>query len=327
MAAYARVSTERQAESQTIEQQVVALRAYAAGCGWPLADEQVYRDDGWSGARLDRPALDRLRDAVGRALVDTVLVASPDRLARRYAYQVWLLEAFARAGCEVIFLDQPLTNDPQDALLVQIRGAVAEYERTVIADRTRRGRLAALQDGRLLPWSSPPYGYRVAPQAPRDPAGLALDEEHAAVVRPIFTWYAGDGLTLHAIAQRLTAAGVPTPTGRACWGPTSVGGLLRNTSYAGTAYGNREQRVPARRRYPLSSREARPNSGIAYRARPAETWIAVPVPAIVTPELFAAAQERLARNRAWSPRKHAGGLSPAAPRQSPPLWPGRVHQQ
>ena len=85
VAAYARVSTERQAESQTIEQQVVALRAYAAGCGWPLADEQVYRDDGWSGARLDRPALDRLRDAVGRALVDTVLVASPDRLARRYA--------------------------------------------------------------------------------------------------------------------------------------------------------------------------------------------------------------------------------------------------
>ena len=306
VAAYARVSTERQAESQTIEQQLTALRAYAAGQGWTLTDEQVYRDEGWSGARLDRPALDRLRDAIGRALVDTLLIASPDRLARRYAYQVWLLEEFARAGCEVVFLDRPPTNDPQDALLVQIRGAVAEYERTVIADRTRRGRLAALQAGRLLPWSSPPYGYRSDPQAPRDPAGLAVDAERAAVVRRVFAWYVEEGLTLHAIARRLTEAGTPTATGQSNWGPTSVGGILRNTSYRGVAYGNREQRVPARRRYPLSGRVARASGGVSARARPADVWIAVPVPALVTPELFAAAQERLGRNRAWSPRNTQG---------------------
>ena len=238
--------------------------------------------------------------------MDTVLVASPDRLARRYADQVWLLEEFARAGGEVIFLDRPPTDDPQDALLVQIRGAVAEYERTVIADRTRRGRLAALQDGRRLPWSSPPYGYRVAPQAPRDPAGLALDDERAAVVRQVFAWYVEDGLTLHAIARRLTAAGTPTPTGRAHWGPTRVGGILRNTSDGGTADGHREQRVRARRRYPLSGREARRAGGVASRARPRATWIAVPVPPIVTPELFDAAQERRARNQAWSPRNTQG---------------------
>ena len=306
VAAYARVSTERQAESQTIEQQLTALRAYAAGQGWTLTDEQVYRDEGWSGARLDRPALDRLRDAIGRALVDTLLIASPDRLARRYAYQVWLLEEFARAGCEVVFLDRPPTNDPQDALLVQIRGAVAEYERAVIADRTRRGRLAALQAGRLLPWSSPPYGYRVAPQAPRDPAGVALDEERAAVVRQVFGWYVEDGLTLHAIARRLTAGGTPTATGQARWGPTSVGGILRNTAYRGTAYGNRERRVPAQRRYPLSGRAPRRDGGVSAQARPEDTWIGVPVPAIVTDDLFAAAQARLARNRAWSPRNTQG---------------------
>jgi len=306
VAAYARVSTERQAESQTIEQQLTALRAYAAAQGWALADEQIYRDEGWSGARLDRPALDRLRDAAGRARVDTVLIASPDRLARRYAYQVWLLEEFARAGCAVIFLDRPPTDDPQDALLVQIRGAVAEYERAVIADRTRRGRLAALQAGRLLPWSSPPYGYRADPQAPRDPAGLAVDAERAAVVRQVFAWYVEEGLTLHAIARRLTVAGTPTATGRPGWGPTSVGGILRNTSYRGVAYGNREQRVPARRRYPLSARVARPSVGVSARTRPADVWIAVPVPALVSPELFAAAQERLERNRAWSPRNTHG---------------------
>jgi len=306
VAAYARVSTERQAEQQTIEQQLAALRAYAQVQGWALTDEQVYRDDGWSGARLDRPALDRLRDAIGRAQVDTLLIASPDRLARRYAYQVWLLEEFARAGCTVVFLDRPPSDDPQDALLVQIRGAVAEYERTVIADRTRRGRLAALQAGRLLPWSRPPYGYRVDPQAPRDPAGIAPDEEQAAVVRQIFGWYVEDGLTLHAIARRLSAAGTPTATGRSGWGPTSVGGILRNTSYRGVAYGNREQRVPARRRYPLSGRVARPAGGVSAGPRPTDTWIAVPVPALVTPEVFAAAQERLGRNRAWSLRNTQG---------------------
>jgi site-specific DNA recombinase len=84
------------------------------------------------------------------------LITSPDRLARRYAYQVWLLEEFERAGCAVVFLERPPTDDPQDALVIQIRGAVAEYERTVIADRMRRGRLAALRAGRLLPWTVPP---------------------------------------------------------------------------------------------------------------------------------------------------------------------------
>jgi len=304
VAAYARVSTERQAESQTIEQQLTALRAYAAGQGWTLTDEQVYRDEGWSGARLDRPALDRLRDAVSRALVDTLLIASPDRLVRRYAYQVWLLEEFARAGCEVVFLDRPPRDDPQDALLVQIRGAVAEYERAVIADRTRRGRLAALQAGRLVPWSRPPYGYCADPRAPRDPAGVTVDTTRAAVVRQIFTWYVEDGLTFQAIARRLTAAGTPTARGHARWGPPSVGGILRNSAYQGTAFGNRQERVPSQRRFPLSG--ARSSGGRSTRTRPSDGWIAVPIPAIVTPEVFAAAQDRLARNRAWSPRNTQG---------------------
>ncbi len=124
----------------------------------------------------------------------------------------------------------------------------------------------------------------------------------------MFAWYVEEGLTLHAIARRLTAAGTPTATGRPGWGPTSVGGILRNTSYRGVAYGNRERRVPARRRYPLSGRAARPRGGVSSRARPADTWIAVAVPALVTPELFTAAQERLGRNRAWSPRNTHGEL-------------------
>jgi site-specific DNA recombinase len=306
VAAYARVSTERQAESQTIEQQVERLHAYATQQGWALGPERVYRDEGYSGARLDRPALDRLRDAVARGEVETLLLTSPDRLARRYAYQVWLLEEFERAGCQVVFLERPPTGDPQDALVLQIRGAVAEYERTVIADRTRRGRLAALRAGRLLPWSSPPYGYRLDSLHPRDPALVRLDEAAAATVRRIFAWYVEEGLTLYAIAQRLSAAGIPSATGRAFWSGSSVGKLLHNPCYAGTAYGNRQQMVPAKRRYPLGLREPKVLSGQSYRLRPEADWIAIPVPAIVSAERFALAQARLVQNRERARRNTRG---------------------
>jgi site-specific DNA recombinase len=112
VAAYARGSTERQAEAQTSDQRVEQLLAYAGRQGWPLRPEQIYRDDGDSGARLARPALDRLRDAVSGGAVDPVLVTSPDRLARRSAYQVGLPEECERAGCPVVFLERPPTGDP-----------------------------------------------------------------------------------------------------------------------------------------------------------------------------------------------------------------------
>jgi site-specific DNA recombinase len=234
--AYARVSTDRQAEKQTIAQQIERLQTYARHQGWQLDAEKLYADDGYSGARLDRPALDRLRDAVGSGAVDAVLITSPDRLARRYAYQVWLLEEFERAGVQVIFLERPPTGDPQDVLVIQIRGVVAEYERTVIADRMRRGRLAALRAGKLVPWTVPPFGYIHDPLRPRDPTGLRVDDDAARVVCQIFTWYIEEGLTLYGIAQRLIARGIPTPTGRPFWNPSSVRKILINSTYQGTAY-------------------------------------------------------------------------------------------
>jgi site-specific DNA recombinase len=297
VAGYARVSTDRQAETQTIEQQVERLVAYARQQGWELAAEHIYRDDGSSGARLDRPALDRLRDAVASGAIEGVLITSPDRLARRYAYQVWLLEEFERAGCAVVFLERPPTDDPQDALVIQIRGAVAEYERAVIADRMRRGRLAALRAGRLIPWTVPPYGYRLDPLRPRDPAGVRVDEAEAAVVRRIFAWYVEDGLSLYAIARRLTAEEIPSATGRLFWSASSVGKLVHNPCYQGIAYGNQQRAVLARRRHPLGLREPTGPGGQSHRPRSPEEWIAIPVPAIVSPEQFALAQARLERNR------------------------------
>jgi site-specific DNA recombinase len=166
-ALYVRVSTDRQQQAQTIEQQVAQLRAWvAAHAGWTIAEEHIFRDDGRSGAKLARPGLDGLRDYAAHAAFDVVLVTAPDRLARNFVHQMVVLEELERRGVRVVFIDRPLTDDPHEQLVTQIRGAVAEYERTLIADRMRRGRQARLRSGQLLPWTRAPYGYRLHPERP-----------------------------------------------------------------------------------------------------------------------------------------------------------------
>src|SRR5919109_2668459 len=186
-ALYVRVSTDRQQHAQTIEQQVAQLRSYAAAHPeWVVREEHIFRDDGYSGAKLNRPGLDALRDQAARGSFDVVLITAPDRLARHFVHQMVVLEELEQRGVQVVFIDRPLRDDPHEQLVLQIRGAVAEYERTLIADRMRRGRLAKLRAGHLLPWTKPPFGYRADPERPRDPAGVRLDATDAAVVAEIF---------------------------------------------------------------------------------------------------------------------------------------------
>src|SRR5918998_2422809 len=181
-AIYARVSTERQERQQTIGSQVSALRDWAAATGHALAEAHVFQDEGFSGSRLDRPALDALRDAVRDAAVDVLAVFSPDRLARKYAYQVLLMEEFRRAGCEVAFLHRPISDDPDDQLLLQIQGAVAEYERAVLAERFRRGKLQRARDGHAVA-AKAPYGYRYVRRQEGVLGHLVIDEAEADLVR------------------------------------------------------------------------------------------------------------------------------------------------
>src|SRR5512140_2491138 len=208
VAVYARVSTTRQAQAQGIEQQLDRLRAAAGERGWELDDQHVYRDDGYSGARIGRPGL--------------------DRLARNYVHQVLLIEELAGHGCQVEFLDRPMSADPHDQLLLQIRGAVAEYERTLIAERMRRGRLAKMRAGALLPWTRPPFGYRLDPDRPRDAAAVRVEAGEAVLVAQLFDWYLQPGATVYQLARRLTDLGVVTPTGKPRWNAASVRWILRN---------------------------------------------------------------------------------------------------
>ena len=286
VALYARVSTHRQAQADGIAGQLDRLRAHALAQGWTVAEEDVFRDDGHSGANLRRPGLERLRDRAALRALDRVLITAPDRLARHYVHQVLLLEEIAATGCEVEFLDRPMSGDPHDQLLLQIRGAVAEYERSLITERMRRGRLRKLEAGLLLPWTKPPYGYRVDPERPRDPAGVRLREGEAAVVAEMFAWYAEEGRSLFSLAQKLRRDDVAPPLVRGRWNVTTLRQMLTNPVYTGQVYAGRIQSAPR-------------------RVRPREDWIAVAaVPAIITGELFDRVQNKPAQNKSFARRNN-----------------------
>jgi site-specific DNA recombinase len=295
VAFYARVSTERQQQAQTIEQQITRLREYMANqAGWTVEEGHIFRDDGQSGAKLNRPGLDALRDQAARAAFERILITAPDRLARNYVHQMVLLEELERVGCPVQFIDRPLSDDPHEQLVVQIRGAVAEYERTLIADRMRRGRLAKLQSGRLLPWTRPPYGYRVNPERPRDPTLLQVDPAPAAIVEEIFHGYAEGGETLYSMATRLSQRKVLSPTGRTHWTASAIRCILTNPAYTGCAAWGKTRTVPAT----LRQSALKPvGSGESSRRRPAAEWITIPIPALINREQFDRVQQRLALNQ------------------------------
>jgi site-specific DNA recombinase len=301
VAVYVRVSTRQQAESQTIEQQLERLRAHIQAQGWTLSDESIFRDDGYSGAALNRPGLDRLRDQATARAFDCVLIFAPDRLARNYVHQVLLIEELERAGCQVQFLDRPMSHDPHDQLLLQIRGAVAEYERTLITERMRRGRLSKFRAGVLLPWTRPPYGYRLHPERPRDPNGVRLEPAAAAFVAEIFSAYLQDGASLIRVAKALFDQHLVSPTGKKRWGLATLRGILTNPAYTGQVYAGRMRYHPPKVRRSATHPMGRPHDSATLVPR--EEWIPVAaIPAIVTQEQFDQVQDKLARNKSFASR-------------------------
>src|SRR6266540_1100163 len=205
----------------------------------------------------------------------------------------------ARNGCRVEFLDRPMSQDPHDQLLLQIRGAVAEYERTLIAERMRRGRQARLRAGTLLPWTRAPFGYRVDPQRPGEVAGVRVEPDEAVLVAQLFDWYLEAGVTLYRLAKRLTDLGIATPTGKPRWNVASVRGILRNPAYTGRAQTNRTRVAPARQR---KAALLPVGPGQSHAPRPPEEWVTVAVPQIVSEETFAQVQAKLDANQQGAAR-------------------------
>jgi len=289
-ALYARVSTGLQEKEQTIDSQVAAITRYADKNGFRHSPALTYTDEGHSGRWLDRPALDELRDHAREGRFDVVVVLCPDRLARRYAYQVLLLEEMKRANIEVHFCERPINDSPDDQLLLQVQGAIAEYERAKILDRCRRGRLHRARRGELAPPSTP-YGYTYAARKYGGDGKIRIDDEEAAMVRQLFAWYAAEGTTLEGILRKMNASPWKTRKGKSNWRAATLLGILKNEWYVGTAYYNRR------------SHRMRPGAGVERKERPRSEWIVVPVPQLIDEKLFARVQERIQENRRFA-RRH-----------------------
>lgn len=289
-AIYARVSTEAQEARGTIGSQLEALRQRIADDGDQPAGEFV--DDGYSGARLDRPGLDALRDTAQAGQVDAVWCLTPDRLSRSYAYQVLITDELARHGVPVRYLDAPdIASDPQARLLTQIQSVIAEYERAKISERSRRGKLYRARAGESVHWKAP-FGYTRVPRQGDRPAHLVINEAQASVVRRIFADYTTSGLSLFKITLALNAEAIPTPTGKP-WIPSTLGRLVRREAYVGRAYVNTTKMVEGRG----------PGSRPRQVPRPRDEWIAVPCPAIIDEAIFLAAARACADNVNFSARR------------------------
>jgi site-specific DNA recombinase len=249
VALYARVSTPNQQQEGTIASQVQGLRGDIHQHGGDLLPEHESRDEGSSGARLDRPALDRLRDAAQRGEFDAVAVLSPDRLARHDAHQWLLIEEFEQRHIQLIFLQNPFGDTPQGQLLTQMQGMIAEYERAQILERTRRGRLEQARRGECIPWAYSCYGYRDLPKRHGSPPQVVIEPVAAEVVRSLYRAIVEEHLSCRQLTKRLNASHTPTPAGKSqVWHPATVSSILTNRVYAGQARYHYRQPVAPRYR-------------------------------------------------------------------------------
>jgi len=303
-AIYARVSSDRQKENHTIASQTAALIEYAQTQGYTVPPEWVFQDEGYSGAILVRPGLEALRDLAAEGQIAAALIYSPDRLSRKYAYQVLLSEELSRCGVELIFLKSPAGATPEDQLLVQFQGMIAEYERAQIAERCRRGKRHMAQRGGVNVLSGAPYGYRYVKKSETASAFYEIVESEAKVVRLVYEIYTQQGLSINAIARLLNKREIPTRTGKSRWERSTVWAILRNPAYRGAAcYGKTELRPRQRITRPLRQRKGIPSRDSANHERPRAEWIEIPVPALVSEEMFALAQEQLEKNKKHAPRR------------------------
>src|SRR5713226_1851527 len=208
VALYARVSSERQAEANTIASQVAELRQRIAQDGCTIQEEDCFVDDGVSGSILVRPALERLRDQVAHGAVDRLYVLAPDRLARKAAYQAVLVDELTKAGVEMVFLNHALGKSPEDDLLLQVQGVIAEYERAKIMERARRGKLHAARQGSVNVLGGAPFGYRyITLQEGGGQARYQVVLEEARVIQQIFTWVGAEHVSLSEVCRRLEKQG------------------------------------------------------------------------------------------------------------------------
>ena len=303
VAIYARVSSEEQKEGQTIDSQVAELEQYSKTRGWRVFS--VYKDEGWSGAVMARPSLDRLRDDAEKGFFDTVLINDVDRLARDVSHLGIVKRDLEKANVEVMFRKLPNEKSPTQNLMVNILGSFAEFERELILDRTRRGKRHKVEVRKEYLGCRPPYGFRYLPadRATDREGELQIVPEEAAVVRKMYGWVAQEGLSARKVIKRLDELGIVPRMGGKGWARSSVLRILRSEVYAGVWHYNKYRRVEPKTDLPAGL--YRKSAKTSTQRRPKEEWIALALPKqlrILPRDLWERVQSQLDQNITFSPR-------------------------
>ena len=303
-AIYARVSSDRQKEEQTVASQTEALIDYSQQQGYTVPAEWIFQDEGYSGATLIRPGLENVRDLAAEGQIESLLIYSPDRLSRKYAYQVLLVEEFSRNGVEVVFIKSPQGSTPEEQLLLQLQGMISEYERTQIVERTRRGKRHRAKNGLVNVLSGAPYGFRYIKKTETTASCYEIIEEEAEVVRKVFQLYTDCWFSIGAIVRWLNDSGIPTRKRISRWERSTIWAMLLNPAYMGRACFGKTESAPRQRiTKPLRQRGGFSPRCSANHERPRAEWIETPVPAIVSEDIFALVRERLEQNKRFSARR------------------------
>jgi len=300
LALYARVSTQMQEKEETVASQIAELVRDASRYGLEVPDEYRFVDAGYSGSVLERPALDALRDKVAEGTFDAVLVHDPDRLARNYVHQMLLVEEFERHDCRLHFVRRPIGRTSDERLLLQMQGVIAEYERTKIRERTRRGKMHRMRNGEIVAGRRT-FGYKYFSKQGDSPARFEIIPEEAEAIRKVFDWFANGLASIRGVAARLNQEGTAKPVRGGRWSSSNIHNILRNSMYYGVGHANRVEAVHPLRDRPLQPVYRKyPKTG--KRERPRGEWLPFSCPPILAEETYQLAQDRLARNKELSSR-------------------------
>ncbi len=299
---YARVSTDEQTKGYSLQTQIEACKQYAVQQGYIVL--HIFSED-YSGASLDRPELNNVRDFLAKEDVDIVIVYDVDRLARKSIYQALIEEEFLHDGAIIEYVIGQYADTDEGRLQKQIRGSIAEYEKAKILERSKRGKRGKAMSGFVLVGSRPPYGYKVISEPHK--SWFEIDEEEAEVVRVIFDWYlrgdeSGEPLSMNAIAVKLTDLGVPTrgdkqghffkKRGKGIWAATLIRNILKNETYTGTWYYGKTKMIDDGKK-----RNPKPKCGFGKQVtRARDEWIGVPVPMIIDEDTYKRAVARVTLN-------------------------------
>lgn len=307
-ALYARVSTERQKDEQTIETQIHEIKQKIQADGCTLIDDCTYQDAGWSGAILERPDLDRLRQDARESKFDVLYVFDRGRLSRKFVYQEILIEELTKYGVEFKSLHDVNGSTPEEQLMGSVMGVFHEYERVKIAERFRLGKLNKVRNGKLLGYMAP-YGYDYIPVKGKGlnkiNGRFVINDDEAEVVRMMYEWVGIEGISLREVIRRLYEYKVPPKKQkRPNWTKGPVSRLLQNESYTGRHYYYKCEAIVPQNPMAATTKKyhRRVTNKTSRRRRDKDEWLMVKIPRIIDDDLFNRVQDQLKLNSKYNKR-------------------------